>query len=88
MYATKTIQIIKLIPSFLGLELTHEITAQMNKCFTDVGKEPISLLKFFDDPMLSGSMQQSINPSVSAVQTVRELLYSQMDVPDYCEICT
>lgn len=78
----------KLVPAFLGVELTPDVNAQFKKCYTDNGAQPISLLNFFDDPILSGPMSANTNPTVEAVQAMRVLIYNQLDLPDLCETCS
>lgn len=87
MYATGSVNLLKLFPVFLGLDLTLDVNAEMKKCYTDNGAKPISALNVIDNPILNGPLL-SVQPRPQGIQAVRVLAYSQLDLPDICESCT
>lgn len=89
MYDDGSLQVLKLTPAFLGIDLTSDLTGEnnqkMKQCYTDAGLKPISLLTAHENPFLN--LLRGFKPRVEGYQGILNLVYTQLDLPDICDAC-
>uniref|UniRef100_A0A915L339 Uncharacterized protein n=1 Tax=Romanomermis culicivorax TaxID=13658 RepID=A0A915L339_ROMCU len=83
MYRSGSLNILKLAPAFLGLDLTKSSSDQLKKCYARASVLPPGFLTTDTSPLLD--ILTGFQPRPEGVQNLKNLIYAQFDLPDLCE---